>query len=567
MDGRRRWRLAGMMAAQRYWLLLRVPGSLDRFTVFGSRPHEPAERPTVVLSHAQRERLKTASAGTGEFSPLDERHGFALPILLGPELGGVVALGYDEPHLPTAEEMALLRDLADRIAVALMSARRDEELERRANYDALTGLPNRLLGTEALTHAVAVAKREGRQLAVLFTDLDGFAEVNDSSGHAAGDQVLVQAAERLRGCVRKSDVIARLGGDEFVLVLTEVSDPAGAAVVASHVIESVSRGYSLGAMDAFISASVGIAIYPNDGATADELLRHADLAMYRAKQGGRRQFAFFERSMNEEVRRRRALASELRGALEASQFELHFQPQLDLRTGAIVAAEALIRWRHPTRGVLLPAHFIPFAESSALIEDIGHWTLGAACTHFVAWHAAGVPLEHVSVNVSARQLQKPGFATIVQDVLRQTQMPAAALHLELTESAVLDTTPVATANLNALIDLGVELELDDFGTGYSSLAYLQRLPVSTVKLDRAFIRTIESSAGTQAVVQAAIDMVHALGKKVVAEGVEYPGQKAALARLGCDLMQGYLLSTPLPAAAFTQFVGAQQRQSTAATTL
>jgi diguanylate cyclase (GGDEF)-like protein len=517
----------------------------------------------VVLSAAERERVKTAGAGAGAVPALDERHCFALPILLGPELGGVVAVGYDQPHQPAAEEAALLRDLADRIAVALMSARRDEELERRANYDALTGLPNRLLGTEALAHAVAAAGREGRLLAVLFADLDGFADVNDSSGHAAGDQVLVQAAERLRGCVRKSDFIARLGGDEFALVLTEVSEPAGAAVVASNVIEAVSRGYSLGATDVFISASVGIAIYPNDGASADELLRHADLAMYRAKQSGRRQFAFFEPSMNEEVRRRRALASELRGALENHQFELHFQPQLDLRTGAVVGAEALIRWRHPSRGILLPSHFIPFAESSALIEDIGHWALGAAGTQFVAWQGAGLSIEYLSVNVSARQLQKPGFATIVQDVLRQTQMPAAALHLELTESAVLDTTRATTANLNSLVDLGVVLELDDFGTGYSSLAHLQRLPVSTVKLDRAFIRTIESSAGTQAVVEAAIDMVHALGKNVVAEGVEYPGQKAVLARLGCDLMQGYLLSTPLPAAEFIEFVGTRQRESTA----
>ena len=545
-------RLAGMVAAQRYWLLLRVPGSAERFTVFGSRPHAPLERPTVVLAQAERERLREGT-GTGTFRALDERHGFALPIVLGSELGGVLVLGYDERHHPGAEDVALMRDIADRIAVAMMSARRDEELEHRANYDALTGLPNRLLGTDALSHAVAAAARESRLLAVLFVDLDGFAEVNDSAGHTAGDQVLVQAAERLRGCVRKSDFIARLGGDEFAIVLTEVREPAAAAVVAAHVIDSISRPFSVGTSDLLISASVGIAIYPGDGSSAEDLLRHADLALYRAKQSGRRQFAFFEAMMNEEVRRRRALAGELRRALDDQQFELHYQPQLDLRTNVVTGAEALIRWKHPVRGLLLPTHFISFAEHSALIEEIGHWALSTAAHQFMAWQSAGVPIEHVSVNVAARQLQKPGFATVVFDVLRQTQMPAAALRLELTESAVIESAGATAANLAALLDLGVVLELDDFGTGYSSLAYLQRLPIATVKLDRAFIRTIESSAGTQAVVQAAIDMVHALGKKVTAEGVEYAGQKAVLARLGCDAMQGFLLSRPMPTGEFGTF--------------
>ena len=547
-------RIGEVARADRYWLLLLDSISAGRFTVFRAGDEVLAERPMLTLGRAERERLVAAPEGVTQLDGLAEPHLFALPISLGNDLGGVLALAYDAPRQPDDEELALLRDLGDRVAVALATARRDEELYRRANFDALTELPNRLLGTDALSRAVAAAGRDKAMLAVLFVDLDGFAAVNDSAGHAAGDRLLAETAGRLRDCVRSSDIVMRLGGDEFALVLTEVSKPADAAQVARNTIDTLSKPYRLSHGPVFVSASIGIAVYPNDGSSAEELLQHADLAMYKAKQSGRRQFAFFKASMNEEVRRRAELASELREALERRQFELYYQPQLDLRTGRIVGAEALLRWHHPARGLIAPAHFMGFAESSGLIEEIGRWALGAASEQFMAWQKQGLELEHVSVNVSAYQLHKPGFAQVVADALGRAQMSVTGLRLELTESAVLDNTGATAANLAALMELGATLELDDFGTGYSSLAYLARLPVSAVKLDRAFIRAIQTSAGTQAVVKAAIDMVHALGKSVIAEGVELDAQLKVLTTLGCDMMQGNLLGAAMPGEDFCRLV-------------
>jgi diguanylate cyclase (GGDEF)-like protein len=550
-------RAAELVPAARCWLLLPKSRSTGRFTMFRSGD-ETGKRPTMVIAEPERERLMAAAGGVTSLQGLPEPHLFALPIMLGSKFGGALVLAFDTPRHPNEEEVALLLGLADRVAVALATARRDEELYRRANFDSLTGLPNRLLGADALSRAVAAAARDHSILAVLFIDLDGFAAVNDSAGHAAGDRLLAQTAARLRECVRKSDIVARLGGDEFAVVLTELREAPDAALAARSIIETLSKPDSLREAGVSVSASVGIAIYPNDGSSAEELLRHADLAMYRAKQSGRRQFACFEASMNEEVLRRAQLANDLRKALEQGQFELHYQPQLDVRSGRIVGAEALLRWVHPVRGPVPPGDFIAFAESSGFIEEIGRWALDAASAQLVAWRKAGLQLDRVSVNVSARQLQKAGFDQVVAEVLRRAGLSAADLCLELTEGAVLDNTGAADANLAALAAMGVKLELDDFGTGYSALAYLQRLPVATVKLDRTFIGTIQTSSGTQAVVKAAIDMVHALGKTVLAEGVEHKGEMDVLARMGCDMMQGYLLSAALPAAGFIRFVAARQ---------
>jgi diguanylate cyclase (GGDEF)-like protein len=438
--------------------------------------------------------------------------------------------------------------------VALAIAKRDLELHRRAYYDSLTQLPNRVLGMEELERAVAQAARHQRVLAVLFVDLDGFSDVNDSLGHEAGDQLLAQAAARLRSCVRKSDIVSRLGGDEFAVMLPEVRNPADAAVAARHLVAQLSEPFKLAAGEAFVSASVGIALYPADGAKAEELLRNADLAMYNAKQAGRGQVAFFQASMDQEVRRRVELERELREALEMQQFELHYQPQLDLRSGRICAAEALIRWRHPSRGLVQPAEFIPFAEASGLIEPLGQWALEAACAQLAAWHAQQLSLEYVSVNVSPRQFRRPGLPALVGDILQRCKLPPGALHLEITESALFDDQPGANANFTALTDLGTQLELDDFGTGYSSLARLQHVPVAAVKLDRSFISDIERNAGVRAVVRAAIEMSHALGKYVVAEGVENAGQLALLSTMRCDIAQGHHLSQAVPAPVFAQFV-------------
>jgi diguanylate cyclase (GGDEF)-like protein len=539
-------RMAELAPADRHYLVLADPVGAG-YTLYSTAGAAP-----LALSEGEMLRLLAAPEGAAALPGIAGARVSALPIALERRYAGAMVLAYDQVREPTADELPLLRDLADRVAVALTAARRERELERRANYDPLTQLPNRALGLEELTRAVSAAERSGRALAVLFVDLDGFADVNDSAGHAVGDQVLVQAALRLRRCLRKSDLVARLGGDEFAVVLPEVRDAVDAAQAARHVIEALSTPFQVGAR-VFVTAGVGIALYPGDGAGAEELLRHADLAMLHAKSGGRGQVAFFAPAMNAEIRRRVELERELHHALDDNQFVLHYQPQLDLKLGRIVGAEALVRWMHPQRGLVPPAQFIAFAESSGLIEDIGRWALRAAVAQFVTWRAQGLDLGYVAVNVSPRQFRNPGFTEMVAGALREYLMPAAALHLEITESAVMNND-AARANLAGLSALGTPLELDDFGTGYSSLAHLQKLPIVAIKIDRAFVRDIEAERSAQAVVRAAIEMAHALGKTVVGEGVEHAGQLELLRSMGCDLVQGYVLSAPVTAAKFADLL-------------
>ena len=551
-------RIDDLASPDHCYMLLAESGAAGCFQSYSHDGSGEVRSAAIMLSEADARALLANPNSVVSVSGFPGRSVLALPIILGDELAGALVLSYDAERALGGGEIAYLRELGDRVAVALATARRDLELHRRAHYDSLTRLPNRLLGIEELVRAVAGAQRQARILAVLFIDLDGFGAVNDSLGHSAGDGLLVQTAERLRRCMRQSDIVARIGGDEFAVVLPEIREAAEAAIAARHVVEALSMPFQLGDGSTFVSASVGIALYPADGRSAEELLRHADLAMYNAKNSGRGHVVFFEPSMNAEVQRRVDLERELRLALEEDQFVLHYQPQMDLSTGRIVGGEALIRWLHPVRGLILPVQFIGFAESSGLIEEIGQWVLEAACAQFIAWQRDGLPIDHVSVNVSARQLRKSGFAQLVTDILRASDMRAGALRLEMTESAVIDDNEAVNTNLTGLFKLGTPLELDDFGTGYSSLAYLQRLPVATVKLDQAFIRTMETSRSTQAVVRAAIDMAHALGKSVVAEGVENERQAALLTAMKCDTMQGFYLSKPVPALEFSQLVRSRQ---------
>lgn len=555
-------RIAEVVSTDRCSLLLADPAGA--YHLHSSEGQGIPADQEVDVSREERDRLRMAARGLriarSEIGPSSVLAGipgkslYVLPFDVGDELGGAFILGYDEDRAPEDEEVSMVRKLGDRVAVALATARRDLELHRRAYYDSLTNLPNRLLGLEELTRAVAAAARHGRALAVLFVDLDGFSDVNDSLGHPAGDSVLAQSAARLRGCVRKSDFVARLGGDEFAIVLPELREAADAALVADHSIKALSVPIEMAEGRAHVSASVGIALYPDDGATAEELLKHADLAMYHAKEQGSGRTVFFEPTMNEEVMRRVELERELRRALDEQQLQVYYQPQLDLKTGRIVGAEALIRWIHPVRGLVPPAEFIGFAESSGLIDPIGQWALKAACAQFIAWRAEGLPVEYLSVNVSPRQFHTGGFSETVAGVLRTSGLPASALHLEITESALLGEQSAVRANLSGLNALGTPLELDDFGTGYSSLAHLRDLPVAAVKLDRAFIKSIHEDASALAVVRAAIDMAHALGKSVVAEGVELTQQVVLLSQMGCDIMQGYHLSAPVPADQFVALV-------------
>ncbi len=519
----------------------------------------------VTLPDAERARLNNSAAGIRldghparsvleeQLARLNARTLFVLPIALKGRLAGLIVLGYRrKADTPGEDEARLLRDLSDRVAVALATAERDHALFRQAHFDSLTGLPNRPYFMDLFAREIARVERHDTSLALLFIDLDGFSQVNDELGHSAGDELLMHAADRLRACLRKVDTVARLGGDEFTVLVPDVRDPSDAAVVAKHVIEVLSQPFTIGGTETFVAASVGIAIFPTDGASTDEMLRNADTAMYQAKEQGRGTHVFFKEEMTKLARRRAELDRELRHALDENQFVLYYQPQLDIASGRITGAEALIRWIHPTRGLVPPGHFIPVAEDTGLIEQIGDWVLRDACAQFVRWRAAGLPLEHVSVNVSPRQFHRRGFAEAVGAILRSSGMPPERLQLEITESVLVDRTGAADATLAQLVRLGTRLSLDDFGTGYSSLAYLQHLPVAAIKLDRSFICDIVESEDARAIARSVLAMVQALRKEVVAEGVETPEQLALLARWGCDAIQGFYIARPLPEKEFEQ---------------
>lgn len=495
------------------------------------------------------------SALAGALACLAARRLFVMPIVLHGRLAGMIVLGYHgDSSAPSEDEARLLRDLGDRVAVALATAERDHALFRQANFDSLTGLPNRPHFMDLFAREIARAERQETLLALLFVDLDGFSQVNDALGHSAGDELLMHAADRLRACLRKADVLARLGGDEFTVLVPDVREPGDVAIVAQHLIEVLSQPFTVGGTQTFVAASVGTAMFPTDGTSTAELLRNADTAMYRAKEQGRGTHVFFKAEMTQAAQRRAELDRELRKALDEEQFVLYYQPQLDLASRRITGAEALVRWVHPTRGLVPPGHFIPVAEDTGLIERLGDWVLRDACAQFVRWQAEGLPLEHVSVNVSPRQFHRRGFADTVASVLRSSGMPAERLQLEITETVLVDRTGSADATLAQLVRLGTRLSLDDFGTGYSSLSYLQHLPVSEIKLDRSFILDIVGSEDARAIARSILAMVQALRKDVVAEGVETLEQLALLARWGCDAIQGYYIARPLPAAEFERHI-------------
>jgi diguanylate cyclase (GGDEF)-like protein len=518
-------------------------------------PETEIERLNASPEGVRLARQSDSSALASALARLHARSLFVLPIALESRLAGMIVLGFrSEAGAPAEDQIRLLRDLGDRVAVALAAAERDHALFRQANFDSLTSLPNRPHFMDLFAREISRAERHDSMLAMLFIDLDGFSQVNDELGHSAGDELLVHAADRLRSCLRKADVVARLGGDEFTVLVPDVKEPGDAAIVAQHLIDVLSQPFTVSGTETFVAASVGIAMFPEDGTSTEDLLRNADTAMYKAKEWGRGTHVFFKAEMTQAARRRAELDRELRHALDEEQFVLYYQPQLDLASGRITGAEALVRWIHPVRGLVTPGHFIPVAEDTGLIERLGDWVLRDACAQFVRWRAEGLPLDHVSVNVSPRQFHRRGFAETVATVLRSSGMPAERLQLEITESVLVDRTGAADATLAQLVRLGTRLSLDDFGTGYSSLSYLQHLPVSAIKLDRSFIIDIVESEDARAIARSVLAMVQALRKDVVAEGVEKREQLALLAQWGCDAMQGYFIAKPLPAQEFEQLV-------------
>lgn len=436
--------------------------------------------------------------------------------------------------------------------------RRVEEATRDlaylAQYDSLTGLANRGLFRDRLAQALARADRHERLVALLFLDLDGFKAINDTLGHDAGDNLLKTVADRLRGCVRRADTVARLGGDEFAVILEGVSRIGDATAVAQKILDTVALPFILNGQEVFVTTSIGIAVYRRDGEDAEALTKNADTAMYRAKEQGRSTYQIYTADLHEKILQRLALESGLRRALERGEFLLYYQPRVNLRSGAITGMEALLRWRHPERGLVSPVEFIPVAEESGLIIPIGEWVLREACAQSRAWHAAGLPRLRVAVNLSARQFRHKDLAEAVARIVAETGLEPEWLELELTEGFLMENTQASSATLAALKAMGLRISIDDFGTGYSSLNYLQRFPIDTLKIDQSFVRGIPTDPDAAAIVTAIIALAHSLRLEVVAEGAETKEQIEFLKAQGCDEIQGYLFSPPLPAAAFVQFV-------------
>ena len=428
----------------------------------------------------------------------------------------------------------------------------EEQLARQANFDTLTGLANRNLLRDRLQQAIVRARRDAATLAVLFLDVDNFKIVNDSLGHTVGDELLREVASRLAASVRESDTVARLGGDEFVVLLVTRSGDGSAEVDVTAVVEKllarIAEPVALAEREVRPAASIGVSVYPQDGNDADTLLRNADAAMYRAKELGRNRFQFFTADMHERIRRRVELESSLRRALERGEFELHYQPQVSLADGRIVGAEALLRWRHPERGLIGPSQFIGFAEESGLIVPIGAWVLREACAQNRRWQDQGLPPIPVAVNVSARQCEQEDLDDVVREALALAGLAPECLELEITESISMANPDESVPLMQRLKATGVALSIDDFGTGFSNLGYLKRFPIDRLKIDLSFVREIMSDPGSLAISEAIITLSHSLNLKVLAEGVETDGQLALLAARRCDEVQGFFFSPPVPAA-------------------
>jgi diguanylate cyclase (GGDEF)-like protein/PAS domain S-box-containing protein len=422
----------------------------------------------------------------------------------------------------------------------------EERIHHLAYYDGLTGLPNRSLLYQLIDQALAEARRNRLHGAILFIDLNRFKPINDTLGHAIGDRLLLQVAERLRRAVRTADVVARLGGDEFVVALFDITQREHAAVVAQKILAALDPPFFIEENELQMGAAIGISAYPRDGFDTESFLRMADIAMYRAKQSGQAGYAFYSHEMNQRTLDRLKIESGLRHGIENNELLLHYQPKVDIASGLIVGVEALVRWRHPTRGMVSPGEFIPIAEESGLVVRLSAWVLEAALQQAYLWYAAGLPVLKVAVNLSARDFS-PSLATRVASLLTSHGVPPGWLELEITEGMLTHSSEEVITMMDALTALGVTLALDDFGTGYSSLSYLKRFPIDTLKIDQSFIRGIPTDGDDCAIAGAIVSMAQRLGHRVIAEGVETLAQLDYLESLGCQEIQGYYFSAPVPA--------------------
>ena len=433
----------------------------------------------------------------------------------------------------------------------------EQRIEFLAYHDPLTGLPNRVLLEDRLEQAMAQAERTHSGLALVFMDLDNFKKINDSLGHAAGDALLREVAARLKQCVRDTDTISRQGGDEFVLILRELQGAESCLPVLTKVMEKLQEPFVCEGNELTTSVSLGVALYPQDGSDFDILRKKADMAMYRAKEAGRNTYRFFDEAMDEEAVEHLLMRSGLRRAIERGEFVLHYQPQIDIASGQVVGAEALLRWEHPEFGLVYPDRFIPVAEDSGLIVPIGAWVLQEACRQAVAWQRADLPELVMAVNLSAVQFRRGAIEDTVAQALASSGLMPALLELELTESILLQDVEQVTAAVQRLKWLGVQLAIDDFGTGYSSLSYLKRFDIDKLKIDRSFVRDLTTDADDAAIVRAIIQMAHSLGLRAIAEGVETADLLQQLRAFGCDEAQGYHYARPMPAAEFERYLADQ----------
>jgi diguanylate cyclase (GGDEF)-like protein len=482
-----------------------------------------------------------------------------LPLFVRRELAGVVSLGHRRAGAHDAKRGVYARQLADQTATALANALAIEENRVLAYYDRLTGLPNRLLFKERLAQGLAAARRHREQLAACVFDIDGFKRINDTFGHDVGDVLIKQVAERMSQVIPAAG-LARLGGDQFGILLTDLDAVDDAARIAKRILDAISEPFPLPEQSAFLTASIGIALYPEDGLDVDNVLRNADAAMYHVKDHGGNNFKFYARAMNATAFRRLQLENDLRRALDQRELRVYYQPIVDVETRRFVAAEALVRWEHPRMGLTPPSEFIAMAEQTGIIVELGKWVLETACTQNRKWQEAGFPPISMAVNLSSRQLKGEVLLHTVRRALNSTGMRAQYLMLELTESMLMDGDRETLDTLHGLKEAGVQLSIDDFGTGYSSLVYLKNFPLDHVKIDRTFLKDVTRSQIDAALTKAIIAMAHSLDLQVVAEGVELDAQMAFLRENACDMAQGYLISDPIPPDAFAKLMHQYARE-------
>jgi diguanylate cyclase (GGDEF)-like protein len=471
------------------------------------------------------------------------------------QLLGLIVAHYRKSSNQPPHDRELIWVAAHLASIAIERRQAEAQLQVLAHYDALTLLPNRGLFRDRLDQALAHAERHKGQVAVMFLDLDRFKTINDTLGHDSGDLLLREVSARLRQCVREEDTVARLGGDEFTVILEQINKPEDAAIVAGKIIEALAPPILLSGHETFLTPSIGVTIYPWDNSNSENLLKNADTAMYRVKQEGGNGYRFFSPEMNTLATGRLEMESGLRRALEREEFVVYYQPKVDLASGAIIGAEALLRWKHPDRGLISPGEFIPILEETGQIEQVGEWVLKTVCSQIRSWQDAAMPSLDVAVNLSARQLQRNNLSTTIAGILKETGLAPSFLELEVTESMLMHDPKYAVDILTQIRAKGVvHIDVDDFGTGYSSLSYLKRFPIDALKLDKSFVDGLPHDEDDVAICRAVIALGHSLKLRVIAEGVENDEQLAFLYHNGCDVIQGYIVSPPLPADAFAQLV-------------